>query len=98
MQGSRQQMTVTIELPEELAARLEAAGIPSAEASRYAIEALSDVADCAEVREWWERLTEAQREAERAVTRRSLTAGDAGRSSPAAEVYQRLIGVPSVTE
>jgi hypothetical protein len=75
-------MTVTIELPPDLAARLEAVGIPSEEAERYALEALSEVADSADVRDWWARLTEAQREAERAATQRSLAAGDAGHSSP----------------
>lgn len=83
-------MTITIELPEELAARLTVAGVPTDDASRYALAALAEVADSAEVRAWWDSLTESEQELEKAKTRESLAAGDAGRSRPAAEVYDRI--------
>lgn len=83
-------MTMTIELPGELPDRLKAAGIPAEDASRYAVAALTEAADHAEVRVWWDSLTEDEREAERAKTRESLAAGDAGRTPPAAEVYARI--------
>ena len=83
-------MPITIELPEELAARLEAAGIHREDASRYAIAALVEAADHAEVRAWWDGLSEAQREAERVKTQESVSAGDAGRSSSAVDVYSRI--------
>lgn len=83
-------MTITIELPDELAARLAAAGIPAEDAHRYAVAALTEVADRAEVRAWWDGLTEEGREAERAKTKESLAAADAGRSRPADEVYARI--------
>lgn len=83
-------MTITIELSEELAARLADAGIPAEDASRYAVAALTEVADRAEARVWWDSLTENERETERAKTRESLAAGDAGRSRAAAEVYARV--------
>ena len=88
-------MTMTIELPDELAARLKAAGIPAEDASRYAVAALTEVADraetdAAEVATWWDSLTEEEQEVERAKTRESLAAADAGRTRPAAEVYARL--------
>ena len=51
-------MTITIELPEELSARLAAAGIPAEDASDYAIAVLAEAADCAEVRSWWDCLSE----------------------------------------
>jgi predicted transcriptional regulator len=82
--------TITLELPDELAMRLEAAGILSEEAGRYAVAALTEVADRAEVRAWWDSLTDTERTAERAKTAKSLGAADAGRSSPAAEVYVRI--------
>src|SRR5688572_9748059 len=50
-------MTLTIEVPDELARRLEAVGIPREEACRYAVAALSEVADHADVRAWWDGLS-----------------------------------------
>jgi predicted transcriptional regulator len=88
-------MTITIELPDDLAARLAAAGIPAEDASRYAVATLLEVAeraktDADEVRAWWDSLTSDEQEEEKAKTRESLAAADAGRSSPAAEVYARI--------
>lgn len=83
-------MTITIELPEELSARLTAAGVLAVDAGRYALAALVEVADHAEVRAWWDSLAEADREAERLRTGESLAAADAGHSSPADEVYARI--------
>ena len=83
-------MTITIELPEELAARLTAAGIPEEDVSRYAVAALSEIADKAEVRAWWDSLSEQNRETEKARTRESLAAADAGRSNSADEAYARI--------
>lgn len=82
--------TISIELPDELTSRLEAAGIPSEEAGRYAVAALSEVADHAEVRAWWDTLTGEQRAAELAKTRESLAEADAHGTRPAAEVYARI--------
>lgn len=82
--------TISIELPDELASRLEAAGIPSEEAGRYAVAALHEVADHAEVRAWWDALTAEQRVAERAKTRGSLADAESHRTRPAAEVYARI--------
>lgn len=42
-------MTLTIELPGDLAARLEAAGVAADEARRHALAALAEVADRAPV-------------------------------------------------
>ncbi len=88
-------MTITIELPDELTERLKAAGVPAEDASRYAVAALTEIADRAEadaasVRVWWDALSDEEREAERARTRESLAAADAGRTHPAAEVYARV--------
>jgi len=60
------------------------------EARQRAVAALSEAADHFEVRTWWDGLTEDEREAERAKTRKSLAAGDAGRTRPASEVYARI--------
>jgi predicted transcriptional regulator len=83
-------MILNIELPEELTSRLEAAGIQSEEMSRYAVAALSEVADHAEVRAWWDQLRPKERLKELTKTRESLAAADAGRHSPAADVYARV--------
>jgi predicted transcriptional regulator len=83
-------MTLNIELPEELASRLAAAGIRSDEASRYALAALTEVVDHAEMRAWWDDLSAEERLKEAAKTRESLAAADAGRCRPAAEVYARV--------
>ena len=83
-------MTLNIELPEELASRLDAVGIRSDDASRYAIAALTEVADHAEMRAWWDGLNAEDRGDEAAKTRQSLAAIDSGRYSPAAEVHDRV--------
>jgi len=88
-------MTLNIELPDELVSRLDAAGIRSEEASRYAIAALTEVADHAEVRAWWDGLNAEDRGDEAAKTRNSLAAIDAGRCSPAVEVYARVRAGPA---
>ena len=83
-------MTITIEIPDELSARLAAVGIPADEAREFATAALSEVADNAEVRAWWGSLTQKQRESERARTRASLDAADSGNFRPAEEVFARV--------
>jgi predicted transcriptional regulator len=86
-------MTTTIEIPSELAARLTAAGISSDEATVQTIQALTLYAAETEqnaVGNWWNNLTEEERDGERAKTRASLAAGDAGRNSTAKEVYDRI--------
>ncbi|MDQ2688312.1 MAG: hypothetical protein M3Y28_10640 [Armatimonadota bacterium] len=83
-------MTLTIELPEDLAARLTVAGVPTDDASRYALAALADMADRAEIRAWWDGLSDPEQELEKTKTRESLAAADAGRFRPAAEVYDNI--------
>ena len=83
-------MTVTIDVPDELASRLIAAGIHAADARRYAITALEEAVDNAEVREWWDRLSAQEREAEIAKTEASLADADSGRTSTAEAVYARV--------
>lgn len=85
-------MPITIELPDELAAQLAEAGVPAEDAGRYALAALTEVADRAEVRAWWDSLTRREQENERAKTRQSLAAGDEGRSRPAAKGYAQTQG------
>lgn len=85
-------MSITIELPEDLSARLAAAGIPADDAARYALAALAEVADHAEVRAWWDGLSRHARTAEIRKTRESLAAADAGRTSPAEDVLARVGG------
>jgi len=93
--------TFTLDLPDETAARLRAAAAREGlDPNRYAAVRLAEVlagdeagdpeADAAEVRAWWDGLSEAQREAETARTRASLAAADAGRTRPADEVYARI--------
>ena len=81
---------MTIELPEELSARLTEAGIPAEDAGRYAVAALFEVADRAEVRAWWDALSREEQETQRQRTQESLAAGDAGRTHPASEVFARV--------
>lgn len=86
-------MITTIEIPSELAARLTAAGISSDEVTERAIHALTDFLLEAEqdaTESWWDSLSVEERAAEKAKTQTSLKAGDAGRTSPASEVYTRL--------
>ena len=88
-------MTLMIELPDDVAARLSKAGIPVEEASRYAMATLVDIAarseaDAEEIKTWWESLSEEAREGERQKTKKSLADVDAGRVSGAAEVYARV--------
>ena len=64
-------MTITIELPDELAERLADAGIPPEDASRYAVSALEEAAESVEVRAWWDRLSEQDRLRERTWTEES---------------------------
>jgi hypothetical protein len=71
-------VTPSIELPDELASRLDAVGIRSEEASQYAIAALTEVANHADVRTWWGGLSAEDRSGEAAKTRQSLAAIDAG--------------------
>lgn len=63
-------MTITIELPDDLAEQLNSAGIPAEEAGRYAVAALSEVAGNAEIRAWWSHLSEKERGGERANERK----------------------------
>ncbi|HLJ56128.1 MAG TPA: hypothetical protein VKT77_13900 [Chthonomonadaceae bacterium] len=83
-------MTITIELSEELADRLAAAGIPETEASRFALTAIQEAADNAEVRDWWNHLSDKRRDEEMELTEESSAAGNRGRTSPADEVYARV--------
>jgi hypothetical protein len=83
-------MTLNIELPDELMSRLEAAGIPAEEASRYALAALNEVAEDAELRAWWDDLSSEERLTEAAKTRDSLAAADSGQSRFASDVHARV--------
>jgi hypothetical protein len=88
-------MTISIELSDQLAARLAAAGIPAEEAGRYAVAALLDIVDRAEkdaseVHAWWDSLSDEHRSNEARKTEQSLAQGDAGRVRSAADVYARL--------
>ena len=83
-------MTITIEVPDELAARLSDAGILAPDASRYAVTALEEVADHEEIRVWWDRLSEPDRDAERSRTAQSLASLNESGSNSAGEVYARI--------
>jgi len=80
---------MTIEVPEELALRLETAGIRAGDVSRYALTALANAADDGELQTWWDALSDEERSAERAKTTKSLADADASRCRPAEEVYAR---------
>jgi hypothetical protein len=82
-------MTLNLELPEELTSRLEAAGIPAEDASRYALAALSEMADRAELRAWWDALSTDERINEAAKTRESVAAADSCTVASAANAYAR---------
>ena len=88
-------MTITVELPEDLAGRLASVGIPAEEVSRYAVATLLEIArrveaDAAEARAWWEGLTDQQRLQERETTAKTILDSDNGRTRPAADVYARI--------
>ena len=72
-------MTLSIEVPQELASRLQQAGIEVDDAGRYAIEALSEAADHAEVRAWWDLLGEEQQAKRDRAHRRKSRPTERGR-------------------
>jgi predicted transcriptional regulator len=83
--------TLTIELPPELAAQL--AALPDDERNRFAVAALSAALsdpDMGIADAWWEGLTDEEQAEERRIVAESSAAGDAGRVSPAEDVYARL--------
>ncbi|HLM66873.1 MAG TPA: hypothetical protein VK358_05055 [Longimicrobium sp.] len=91
-------MTLTIEIPEDLAARLKAiaeaqGGTPDV----YAIAAISEKMErdtsgdeAWEDNAWWSGLSQGEREAHLAELRRGIEDADVGRVKPAEEVYARL--------
>ena len=83
-------MARTIEIPDELAERLDDAGVAEDKARLYALTALSYLADDREVRAWWDGLSEEQRQCERDLLRASQEAAEAGRVSTAEEVVARI--------
>jgi predicted transcriptional regulator len=90
-------MPLMIEVPDDIAALLRAAAEEKGEdVNRYAIAALRDALDGTASPEdfdshaWWAGLTDEQRQEEIARTAQSLADSDAGRVSPAADVYARL--------
>jgi predicted transcriptional regulator len=82
--------SLTIKLPDDLQNRLEEAGIAADEAQRVACAALSEAADTALLRDWWNSLSAEQQAEETAKTRTSLESLDRGDSRPASEVFARL--------
>src|SRR5438270_9946474 len=95
IRGRGVSMTITIELSDDLAARLTAAGIGAADASRFAVATLTGIADradvdAAEVRAWWDGLSREEQAAEKASLRSSLAVAEVGLCSQASDVYSRI--------
>ncbi len=83
-------MAITLDMPDELTERLAEAGIREEDAARIAMAALSDAADRAEVRAWWEGLSRQEQRTETSLTQASLDAADSGRPVAAKEAYRRI--------
>lgn len=86
-------MTLTLELPEEIAAHLEP--LPEGERSRYAVALLKDrlAQDdeaAAQMNAWWESLSQKEQQEEIAKTHASVEAAQESRVSGVTDVVQRL--------
>ena len=89
------EMTITLEVPEGLAAHMKAAGIKPEEAGRYVIAQMQVLAErfdseAKEYRAWWDSLSPEQQREEAARTDASARAGEVGKRNLAAEVYSRV--------
>ena len=89
--GQMHQLTRDHTRAQELVDRLNAAGIEGEDAARVAVTALSEAADSAEVRSWWDHLSKRDQEREKARTNESLQAADKGPFQRVVKVYANLV-------
>jgi hypothetical protein len=88
-------MTITLEIPDDLADYLAATGTKPEEVGRYVITRLRRIARQFQIegeatRAWWESLSAERRQEELARIEKSSEAADAGMWSSAEDVYARV--------